>query len=132
MAGYAGTPLPKKLGIKAGYVVALVGAPKNFEKTLGSLPKGVRLRWQARGRPDLVVWFVESRRDLESRVERLGELAGDGGLWIAWQKRASGATSDLTQAVVRKAGLAVGLVDYKVCAIDERWSGLRFARRRSR
>ncbi len=132
LAGYAGTPLPKKLGIKAGYVVALVDAPGGFEKTLGSLPEGVKLRRQARGRPDLVVWFVESRRQLERRVERLGELAGDGGLWIAWPKKSSGADSDLTQGVVREAGLAVGLVDYKVCAIDNRWSGLRFTRRKSR
>ena len=132
MAGYSGTPLPKKLGIKAGYVVALVGAPEGFERTLGALPEGVELRPGARGRPDLVIWFVNSQRDLRRRVKRLGELAGAGGLWIAWRKRASGAATDLTQASVRKAGLAAGLVDYKVCAIDERWSGLRFTRRKSK
>lgn len=131
MAGYSGTPLTKKLGIKANSTVVLVGAPKDFEKTLGTLPEGVKLRRQARGRNDLVIWFAGSRKDLESRVERLGQLAGTGGLWIAWPKQASGVRTDLTQTVVRKAGLAVGLVDYKICAIDATWSGLRFARRKS-
>ena len=132
MAGYSGTPLVKKLGIKPDSVVALVGASKGFEKTLGRLPQGAQLRWGARGRPDLVIWFVKSRKDLERRVERLGELAGGGGLWVAWPKQASGVATDLTQAAVRKAGLASGLVDYKICAIDDTWSGLRFARRKSK
>ncbi|NNG17367.1 MAG: DUF3052 domain-containing protein [Gemmatimonadales bacterium] len=132
LAGYSGTPLPKKLGIKAGYVVALVGAPQGFEKTLGRLPDDVQLRKQARGKPDLVVWFARSRKELESRVKRMGALAGVGGLWIAWPKKASGLATDLSQSDVRKVGLASGLVDYKVAAIDETWSGLKFARRKPR
>lgn len=131
LAGYSGTPLAKKLGIKAGYSVALVGAPDDFKTTLGELPEGVVLRRQARGRCDLVVWFCKSRGELEKRVERLGSLAGLGGLWIAWPKQASGVSTDLTQAAVRAAGLAVGLVDYKIAAIDATWSGLRFTRRKS-
>jgi hypothetical protein len=130
LAGYSGTPLPKKLGIKPGFTVALVGAPADFEKTLGALPADVTLRRHARGRSDLTVWFPKSRADLERRVGRLGQAAGDGGIWIAWPKQASGVKTDLTQAGVRAAGLANGLVDYKICAIDATWSALRFARRR--
>ncbi|MHC4181582.1 MAG: ANTAR domain-containing protein, partial [Planctomycetota bacterium] len=131
MAGYSGTPLPKKLGIKAGSVVALAGAPKDFAKTLGRLPQGVTLRRQARGRCDLVIYFPKSSVELKRRIERLGELAGKGGLWVVWPKKASGIASDLTQPAVRQIGLAAGLVDYKVCAVDATWTGLRFARRKS-
>ncbi len=132
LAGYSGTPLPKKLGIKAGSVVILANAPKDFEKTLGALPEGVSLRRQARGRCDLAIWFPKSAKDLSARVKRMGELADKDGLWIAWPKQASGIPTDLTQTVVRKMGLASGLVDYKVCAIDETWSGLKFAQRKSK
>jgi hypothetical protein len=129
MAAYAGTPLPKKLGIKSDSVVILVGAPPDFEKTLGQLPGGVRLRRQARGANDLVVWFTKSLKDLQQRIKRMGELAGNDGLWIAWPKKSAGIATDLTQPVVRKTGLASGLVDYKVCSIDATWTGLRFTRR---
>lgn len=128
--GYAGTPLPKKLGIKAGMVVGLVGAPETFDETLGELPTDVLLRWSARGRPDLVIWFPATRRQLERRVDRLGEIAGAGGMWIAWPKKASGVKTDLSEQAVRSAGLGAGLVDYKICAIDAMYSGLKFARRR--
>ena len=132
LAGYSGTPLPKKLGIKKNTAVLLVGSPGAFEQTLGPLPEGVTLRKQARGKCDLVVWFPKSRRDLERRVKRMGDLVGKGGLWIAWPKQASGIRSDLGQAIVRSCGLAAGLVDYKICSIDETWSGLKFTRRRAR
>lgn len=130
LSGYGETPLPRKLGIRAGFVVALVGAPKDFDATLGALPEDVTLRRGARGKPDLVVWFVRSQAEVRKRVRALGALAGRGGLWIAWPKQASGVKSDLTQPVVRKIGLASGLVDYKVCAIDATWSGLRFTVRK--
>ncbi|MGD8699278.1 MAG: hypothetical protein PVJ43_08315, partial [Gemmatimonadales bacterium] len=103
---------------------------EGFEQTLGELPAGVVLRRQARGHCDLVVWFCKSQAELKRRVERLGELAGPGGLWIAWPKQASDISTDLTQAKVRATGLAAGLVDYKIAAIDATWSGLRFTRRR--
>ena len=131
-AAYSGTPLPKKLGIKANSVVALVGAPLDFADTLGDLPAGVVLRKGARGRCDLAVWFTRSRQDLEHRVRRLGAFAGKDGLWIVWPKKASGVASDLSQSVVREVGLAAGLVDYKVCAVDATWSGLRFTRRKAK
>ncbi|MCK4409889.1 MAG: DUF3052 domain-containing protein [Candidatus Eisenbacteria sp.] len=131
-AAYAGTPLAKKLGIKPGSVVVLVGAPEGFEGRLGSLPEGVVLRRGARGRCDLVLWFAQSRREVERRVARLGEFAGRDGLWIAWTKRASGVPSDLSQTIVREIGLSSGLVDYKICSIDDTWAGLRFTRRERR
>ena len=131
VAGYSGTPLPRKLGIKPGYAVALVGAPDDFERTLGELPSDVTLRRRAQGRCDLIVWFVGSSRDLERRVARYGAKAGAGGLWICWPKKASGVVSDLSERVVREAGLAHGLVDYKIASIDQTWSGLRFTRRKS-
>lgn len=127
-AGYSGTPLPQKLGIKAGSSVALVDAPRGFEATLGALPDGARVRRGARA-ADLVVWFVTSRRDLDGRVARIAGLTW-AGLWIAWPKKASGVASDVSEDVVRRVGLASGLVDYKVCAIDATWSGLKFARRK--
>lgn len=133
LAGYEGTPLPKKLGVKPGSVIALSSAPPGFEGRLGRLPEGATLRRQVRGKCDLIVWFTKSRRDLEKRIERMREAISDGGsLWIAWPKKASGVRSDITQNDVRAVGLAAGLVDYKVCAVDDTWSALRFARRKRR
>jgi len=133
-AAYAGTPLPKKLGIKANSVVALVGAPEGFEETLGELPEGVVLHRSTDERPDaapdLAMWFATSREEVEGRIEEMGAFADKGCLWIAWPKKASGVESNLSQNVVRQIGLASGLVDYKVCAIDATWSGLCFTQRR--
>lgn len=132
LAGYSGTLLPKKLGIKANATVALVNAPRDFETTLGELPEGVKFIKQARGNPELIVWFIRLRAELEDRINEMRELTGNGGLWIAWPKRASGMATDLTQNIVRETGLAAGLVDYKVCAVDATWSGLKFARRKAK
>lgn len=132
LAGYAGTPLPRKLGIKPGATVALVGAPRNFESTLGPVPAGTAFRRRARGRCDLVLWFVRSRKDLTQRIGKMAGLMGPDGLWICWPKRASGLATDLTAHHVRAAGLDQGLVDYKIAAIDPTWSGLKFAWRRPR
>jgi hypothetical protein len=129
MVGYSGTPLPRKLGIKEGSVTALLGAPDGFEATLGPLPDGARLRRDGRGHPDLVVAFGRSRAELARRwdsAERLGAP-----IWIAWPKKASGVATDLDENAVRDHGLARGWVDHKVAAIDETWSGLRFARRKT-
>ena len=131
LAGYSGTPLPRKLGIKPGFAVALPGAPDDFETMLGELPEDVVFRRRAQGRCDLIVWFVGSRRELRQRVQRYGQRAGPGGLWICWPKKASGVKSDLSERVVRETGLANGLVDYKIAAIDQTWSGLRFTRRKA-
>jgi hypothetical protein len=129
-AGYSGTPLPGKLGIKADSVTALVGAPPDFEDTLGPLPAGARLSRSGRGRRDLTFWFVRSAAELRRAIPRMVEAARSGGVWIAWPKKASGLATDVTENVVRDHGLAAGLVDHKVCAIDATWSGLRFALRR--
>jgi hypothetical protein len=131
LAGYEGTPLPKKLGVKTGSTIALSGAPAGFEERLGNLPDGATVRRRVRGKFDLTIWFARSRTEVEGRIDRMREAMADGGsLWIAWPKKASGVPSDLSQAVVREVGLASGLVDYKVCSIDDTWSGLRFARRK--
>ncbi len=126
MAGYSGTPLPRKLGIKEGHRLALLGAPDGFDITLGELPDGVSITTAARCRSDVLVCFVTARTQLERRFGALKRaLAYDGGLWIAWPKRASGEKTDMTEDVAREIALGNGLVDNKVCAIDETWSGLR-------
>jgi hypothetical protein len=130
VAGYSGTPLPKKLGIRPGARLGLIGAPDGFSATLGELPDGVRVLRTARGSLDVVVAFFVDRLALEKRFDSLARaLDPAGGLWIAWPKRASGVTTDLNENVVREVGLAGGLVDNKVCAVDEVWSGLRFVYR---
>jgi CheY-like chemotaxis protein len=133
MAGYAGVPLVKKLGIKPGCSLALLGAPDRFGKTLGKLPDGVKVKRQARGEADVVVLFARSLTQLERRFPAAAKsLSAGGRLWIAWPKKTSGVSSDLTQAKVRAHGLAAGVVDFKISAIDETWSGLCFTRRRAR
>ncbi len=130
MAGYSGTPLPKKLGIKPGSVVALRGAPIGFEKTLGPLPDGARVTRRGR-RADRTLLFVRSQADLARKLPGAARaLAAGQGLWIAWPKQASVMKSDLSERHVRERGLALGIVDYKICAIDGTWSGLLFAKRR--
>lgn len=126
-AGYSGTPLAKKLGIVEGTSVALLGAPDGFDEVLAtSLPDRVRIRTRAAGTVDVIVSFHTRRAHLAGRVEALlRTLDVDGGLWIAWPKRASGVATDITEDTVREVFLPLGLVDNKVCAIDETWSGLR-------
>ena len=129
MAGYSGTPLPRKLGIKPGTRLGLVGAPDDFAETLGDLPEGVSPGPVARdkNRFDLIVCFARSSKELARDLPALpARLEPAGGLWIAWPKKSSGLATDLTEAEVRARGLATGLVDNKVCAIDDTWSGLRF------
>lgn len=127
-SGYSGTPLAKKLGIKPDARVALIAAPKGFKSELEGLPEGVRFSSRLVPTPDLAVWFVSSRRELEGRMPQVARAMGQG-LWVAWPKKASGVRTDVTEDVVRNAGLGNGLVDYKVCAINSIWSGLKFARR---
>jgi hypothetical protein len=129
-AGYSGTPLARKLGIRPGADVALVAAPEGIDELLEPLPDSLRVRRRVGSEHDVVVVFTSKRGDLERRFLRLvSALATDGGLWVAWPKRASRVPTDLTENVVREVGLAYGLVDNKVCAIDDTWSGLRFVRR---
>jgi hypothetical protein len=121
------SPLPRKLGIKPGHRVALLGAPDGFEgETLGELPDGVRVVRRAGGKSDVIVTFHTARAELERRLPALRALMEPAaGLWIAWPKRASKVETDITEDVVREIALPTGLVDNKVCAIDSTWSGLR-------
>lgn len=128
MAGYSGTPLPKKLGIKDGHRVALIHAPDRFEKALGDLPAGVTLQSGLTGATpfDVIVVFITRRAELERQLGSLRSLMSPaGGLWVAWPKQSSRVATDMTEDVVRDVALPTGLVDNKVCAIDETWSGLR-------
>lgn len=127
LAGYSGTPLPKKLGINPGARVLLAGAPDDFPETLGPLPDEVLLTRRFSSSVDLILWFPRSRADLGKRVELWKGRTPKGGIWIVWPKKSSGVRSDLDQAAVRAMGLKAGLVDYKIAAIDTTWSGLKFA-----
>ncbi|HVE79135.1 MAG TPA: DUF3052 family protein [Gemmatimonadaceae bacterium] len=128
-AGYSGTPLVKKLGIKEGARVAFVDAPASFAATLGPLPAGVATA-DGRGAVDLAVLFVRERGALEAALPKmLRRLDTAGALWVGWPKRASKVPTDLTEDVVRAVAIANGVVDVKVCAIDETWSGLKLVRR---
>lgn len=130
-SGYSGTPLPRKLGIKEGAAVAFVNAPGDFVETLGESPDGVTVRDRLRGPLDVIVFFTVRRADLERRIERLkAALYPAGRLWIAWPKRASKVETDMTEDVVRDVALPLGLVDNKIAAIDETWSGLQLVIRR--
>ncbi len=133
MAGYSTTPLPKKLGIKEGHNVAVLGAPDGFHQVLGALPRGVIPRSTLTGgRPfDVVLCFVVRRVELEKRLATIRKrMAQSAGFWVAWPKKASKVATDMSEDVVREIALPTGLVDNKVCAIDETWSGLRLVIRR--
>jgi hypothetical protein len=126
MAGYSGTPLVKKIGIKPGQRLLFVNAPKDFAATLGELPE--RAATVSKGKPfDVGVVFVKSAAELQQRLSEVQpHMAQDGMLWAAWPKKTSGVPTDLVEGTVQKIGLATGLVDVKVCAIDDTWSGLKF------
>jgi hypothetical protein len=129
MAGYSGTPLPQKLGIKSGHRVLLANAPKDFKRTLGKQPAKASLHLPGDDDEafDVILLFVTNLGELQWEFAPLKEkLVPNGGLWVAWPKKASGTQTDLTENVIREVGLKAGLVDNKVCAIDETWSGLRF------
>ena len=127
MAGYSQTPLDRKLGIKPDHAVALLNAPRGFLEYLGPLPDGARVVDDGKAKVDVAVLFVRDAAELKRSFGRVAKrLNPAGGLWVAWPKKASGVATDLTEDVVRRIGLDVGLVDNKVCAIDDVWSGLRF------
>ncbi len=130
MAGYSGRPLVDKLGIKPGTRIAILNAPRGYRATLGSLPPGVVVASAARGTFPFIQFFTRSRSLLETKLGMLlGALEPDGALWISWPKKASGVPTDMTEDVVRAVALPTGLVDVKVAAVDEVWSGLKLVRR---
>ncbi len=129
-AGYSGTPLAKKLGIKPENVVAVIHEPEDFRALLDPLPDDVTFRDSLRGNADIVIAFFTERSKLKSKLPALARaIYPDAGLWLAWPKKASGVETDITGTDIRELGLAAGVVDIKVCAIDETWSGHRFAHR---
>jgi hypothetical protein len=127
-AGYSGTPLPQKLGIREGHRVGLDQPPAGFESTLGELPEGVRLVPASRGGEfDVILLFVRDLRSLEVKLQpTIGKMAPATALWICWPKKTSPLATDLSETEVRELGLASGIVDIKVCAVDEDWSGHKF------
>jgi hypothetical protein len=131
MTGYSGTPLVKKLGFKEGFRTGLVNPPKGFQKELEPLPNDVNICVERLAKPlDLIILFTDSQKMLTTSFPRLAlKLKQNGMLWIAWPKKASGVTTDLSENIIRDIGLNAGLVDVKVCAINEVWSGLKFVYR---
>jgi hypothetical protein len=133
MAGYSATPLTRKLGIKSGQVIAMLDAPSGFADLLAPLPEEVETRkaLDGGGPFDVVICFITQRAALERRVAEVRPvLTAAGGLWIAWPKKSSGVPTEVGEDAVREVALPTGLVDNKVCAIDETWSGLRLVIRR--
>ena len=131
MAGYSGTPLAQKLGIKAGQQVVTIGAPAGYRKLLAPLPEEVSFTSEIKAGAVFVHFFVSERKVLEKELKRLRKLLADTGtLWISWPKKSSGAPTDITEGTIREVVLPLGFVDVKVCAVDETWSGLKLMVRR--
>ncbi len=128
--GYSGTPLPKKLGIKEKSSLALFNAPEGFDRTLGDLPPGVMVKRGGSTPADLLIVFVRSVAELRKGIKMLKSRKDESPAWIAWPKKTSPLAGDVSETEVRAEGLAAGMVDFKVCAIDADWSGLKFSRKR--
>jgi hypothetical protein len=130
MAGYSGTPLIRKLGIRAGDTISLLNAPADYDELIGPLPDGARVGARLVANTSFIHLFARDRATLMRELPRAKKaLATDGTLWISWPKKAAGVATDLTESIVREEGLATGLVDVKICAVDETWSGLKFVYR---
>ena len=131
MAGYSGTALPQKLGIKSGLAVVTINAPTNYLRLLGAIPESVTFSDCLKSDSNFVHVFINNRSELERRLSVLREkIADTGTVWVSWPKRSSGVPTDVTEDVVRAVALPLGFVDVKVCAIDETWSGLKLVVRR--
>ncbi len=131
MAGYSGTPLIRKLGIRPQERVIAINAPKNYEKLLGDLPEGASVVDRITSNANFIHLFVRRRANLEKELARLrNKLANTGALWVSWPKKSSGVPTDVTEDVIREVALPLGVVDTKVCAVDEIWSGLKLMVRR--
>ena len=131
MAGYSGTPLPQKLGIKPGAIVVLIDAPDNYRNLLGNIPSGVNFGTRPVGNTKFVHLFVTERGALLKHLQSLRQkIADDAVVWVSWPKKSSGVPTNVTEDVIRAVALPLGLVDTKVCAVDETWSGLKLMIRR--
>jgi hypothetical protein len=131
MAGYSGTPLPQKLGIKPGLTVVTINAPANYRRLLGAISKGVTFSDRMKPESRFVHVFIRRRSELKNKLPIVRDKVADAGtVWVSWPKRSSGVSTDVTEDVVRAVSLPLGFVDVKVCAIDEIWSGLKLMIRR--
>ena len=131
-AGYSGRPLVDKLGIAPGTTVVLLGGPPAYAGLLGELPEGARIVTRLPATARFIHQFARLRVELDAAIPRAARaLADDGMLWVSWPKRASRLPTDITEDVVRAVALPLGLVDVKVCAVDEVWSGLKLVRRKA-
>jgi hypothetical protein len=132
MAGYSGTPLPQKLGIKPGTTVAAINVPSNYRKLLGKLPSGVTFANRIRAGSNFIHFFTKSRAELAKELSSLRKkIAENGVVWISWPKKSSGVPTDITEDVIRDIALPIGFVDIKVCAVDDTWSGLKLMIRKT-
>lgn len=131
MAGYSGTPLPQKLGIKPGTIVVVIDAPDNYRKLLGQIPSGVNFATRPVGNTKFIHLFVKERRALQTQLQSFRrKIAEDAAVWVSWPKKSSGVPTDVTEDVIRAVALPIGFVDIKVCAVDDTWSGLKLMIRR--
>ena len=131
MAGYSGTPLPQKLGIKPGSTVVAINRPENYERLLGKAARDVKFSDRVGRGANFVHFFTTSSSELEKRLSILRTRIADSGIvWVSWPKKSSGVPSDVTEDTIRKVALPLGFVDVKVCAVDEIWSGLKLMIRR--
>jgi len=131
MAGYSGTPLPQKLGIKPGTIVVLIDPPDHYRKLLGQVPSGVNFATRPTGNTKFVHLFVRERGALTKHLQSLrGKIAEDAAIWVSWPKKSSSVATNVTEDVIRAVALPLGFVDIKVCAVDETWSGLKLMIRR--
>jgi len=129
-AAYSAVPLTKKLGIKSGTSVLAIHPPVEFEKLLGKLPEGVKLCKDDSLHCDILLWFLHSRAELNNEIALMAARPDFKSLWMIWPKKTSQRTSDLTQKIIRGTGLSHSLVDYKICSLDDTWTGLCFAKRK--
>lgn len=131
MAGYSGTPLPQKLGIKPGTIVVAIDPPENYRKLLGQVPNGVNFGTRPVGNTKFVHLFATRRSELAKHLSILRrKVAEDAAIWVSWPKKSSGVATDVTEDVIRAVALPLGFVDIKVCAVDKTWSGLKLMIRR--
>jgi len=131
MAGYSGTPLPQKLGIKPGLTIVLINEPANYRKLLGKLPDHVSFSDFIAANSTFVHLFSTKRNQLEKKLSILrGKISDNGTIWVSWPKKSANVPTDITEDVIREVALPLGLVDIKVCAVDETWSGLKLMIRR--
>ncbi|HYJ91893.1 MAG TPA: DUF3052 family protein [Pyrinomonadaceae bacterium] len=129
--GYSGTSLAKKLGIKEGFAVAAINAPDNFEELLDPIPPRVTINNKAKQNTDLIHFFTNSRDDLAKGLAKYkNQMKQDGAIWVSWYKKAAKLPTEITEDIIRDVALPLGLIDIKVCAIDEKWSGLKLVIRR--